>query len=73
MSMRNLIQQLTNGDKLVCGSGVFLCGLSFIERYASALTFLVGAAVGLGGLGFNIYWKLRQERKKLDINEDVPT
>ena len=52
------------GSGVAYGCAGTLCAFGkFLNDYASALTFLVGAGLGLGTFLFNIYWKFRQEKQ----------
>ena len=47
-----------------CTAGILCAVGQFLNEYASALTFLVGALLGIGTFVFNVYWKFRTEKKK---------
>ena len=63
----NGIQQQTMdlGSGVAYCASVSLCAIGqFLNEYASALTFLVGALLGIGTFAFNVYWKFRTEKKR---------
>ena len=47
-----------------CTAGTLCAVGQFLNEYASALTFLIGALLGIGTFAFNVYWKFRTEQKK---------